>query len=77
MKLPRKHPWAEATHWDRSLEDLRGPDTLKQFDLIVVAIGSPNVERFFAEHCTERSDRRAGDHLLAGRLRDRRPCDPG
>ena len=51
-EIAQKHPWAEATHWNRSLEDLRELDTLRQFDLIVIAIGSPNVERFFAEYCT-------------------------
>ena len=50
--ISHKHPWAEVTHWSKSLEDLREPDALRQFDLIVIAIGSPNVERFFAEYCS-------------------------
>ena len=53
QEIARKHPWAEVTHWYKSLEDLREPDVLRQFDLIVIAIGSPNVERFFAAYCTE------------------------
>ena len=53
QEITRKHPWAEVTHWYKSLEGLREPDVLRQFDLIVIAIGSPNVERFFAEYCTE------------------------
>ena len=51
-EIAQKHPWAEVTHWSKSLEDLREADALRQFDLIVIAIGSPNVERFFAEYCT-------------------------
>ena len=50
--IAHKHPWAELTHWSKSLQDLRQPDALRQFDLIVIAIGSPNVERFFAEYCS-------------------------
>ena len=50
--IAHKHPWAEVTHWSKLLEDLREPDVLRQFDLIVIAIGSPNVERFFAEYCS-------------------------
>ena len=49
--IARKHPWAEVTSWNKQLEDLREPEVLRQFDLIVIAIGSPNVERFFAEYC--------------------------
>ena len=50
--ITRKHPWAEVKDWSKSLEELREPAVLRQFDLIVIAIGSPNVERFFAEYCT-------------------------
>ena len=50
--IAHKHPWAEVTNWSKPLEDLREPDVIRQFDLIVIAIGSPNVERFFAEYCT-------------------------
>ena len=50
--IARKHPWAEVRNWSKSLEELWEPDVLRQFDLIVIAIGSPNVERFFAEYCT-------------------------
>lgn len=46
-----RHPWAKVTSWSKSLEELRDPEELRQFDLIVIAIGSPNVERFFAEYC--------------------------
>ena len=48
-----KHPWAEVTHWHKSLENLREPTVLGGFDLIVIAIGSPNVERVFAEYCAQ------------------------
>ncbi|MDE0242018.1 MAG: ThiF family adenylyltransferase [bacterium] len=48
-----KHPWAEVTHWYQSLENLRESAVLGKFDLIVIAIGSPNVERAFAEYCIQ------------------------
>ena len=53
QQIAQKHPWAEVTHLYKSLEDLQEPDVLREFDLIVIAVGSPNVERFFAEYCTE------------------------
>ncbi len=53
--IGRKHPWAKVESWNRSLECLREPAALKQFDLIVIAVGSPNVERAFAEFCLEES----------------------
>ena len=46
-----KHPWAEVTHWCKRLEKLRDPTVLRVFDLVVIAIGSPTVERVFAEYC--------------------------
>ena len=52
-EVAQRHPWAEVTHWSKSLEDLREPDLLRQFDLITIAIGVPNVERYFAEYCAE------------------------
>ena len=54
-EIARKHPWAEVTHWFKSLEHLRKPAVLRPFDLVVVAIGSPNVERAFAEFCSQES----------------------
>ena len=48
-----KHPWADVTHWRKQLETLREPAVLHEFDLVVVAIGIPNVERVFAEYCSQ------------------------
>ena len=52
-EIALKHPWADVTHWHESLEELRSPAKLSEFDLIVIAIGAPNVERAFAEYCTQ------------------------
>ena len=48
-----KHPWAEVTPWLKRLEELRDPAVLQPFNLVVVAIGSPTVERVFAEYCRQ------------------------
>ena len=53
VDLKSKHPWANVIWWKKRLEELRDPKTLEQYDLIVVAIGSPTVERVFAEYCRE------------------------
>ena len=50
-EISSKHPWAEVTYWCKHLEALREPAVLRRFDLVVIAIGSPNVERVFAEYC--------------------------
>ena len=54
-EIALRHPWAEVTYWRKRLEDLQEPAVIREFDLIVIAIGSPNVERFFAEYCNEKS----------------------
>ena len=54
-QIALKHPWADVTHWHKSLEELRSPAKLSEFDLIVNAIGAPNVERAFAEYCAQES----------------------
>ena len=54
-EIALRHPWAEVTYWGKRLEDLQEPAVIRKFDLIVIAIGSPNVERFFAEYCNEES----------------------
>ena len=53
--LNRKHPWAAVVGWTKRLEELRDPAILAQFDLIVVAIGSPTLERVFANYCSQQS----------------------
>ena len=50
-EIALKHPWAEVTHWPTRLEGLRERAVLQAFDLVVIAIGSPNVERVFSEYC--------------------------
>ena len=52
-EIVQKHPWAEVTHWFKRLEGLRNPAMLRPFDLVVIAVGSPNVERAFAEFCSQ------------------------
>ena len=52
-EIALKHPWAQVTHWRKPLEELREPAMLRAFDLLVIAIGSPNIERVFAEYCAK------------------------
>jgi molybdopterin/thiamine biosynthesis adenylyltransferase len=52
-ELALKHPWAAVEHWAERLEKLRSVETLRRFDLVVIAIGSPTVERAFAEYTVE------------------------
>lgn len=52
-ELALKHPWAEVTHWYKRLEELRDSAVLQQFDLLMIAIGSPNIERIFAKYCDQ------------------------
>ena len=50
-----RHPWVEVTHWRTRLEDLRDSSVLQPFDLAVIAIGSPTVERVFADYCLQQA----------------------
>ena len=52
-EISLKHPWAEVTPLREKLEALRQPTVLRQFDLVVIAIGMPNVERVFAEYLSQ------------------------
>ena len=54
-ELALRHPWAELTPWCKRLEELRDPELLQRFDLVVIAIGSPTVERVFAEYCRQKT----------------------
>ncbi len=47
--LQSRHPWAKLSWTDRRLESFGDHRILGQFDLVVVAIGSPTVERLFAD----------------------------
>ena len=51
--IASRHPWADVTPWRKRLEELRDLAVLQSFDLVVVAVGSPTVERVFAEYCRE------------------------
>ena len=53
-EIAMKHPWAEVTPCRKRLEELRDPEMLRSFDLVVVAIGAPTVERVFAEFCRDK-----------------------
>ena len=53
LDLHRKHPWAAVVGWTKRLEELRDQAILAQFDLIIVAIGSPTLERVFANYCRQ------------------------
>ena len=48
--ISRRHPWAKVTACRKRLEELRESAILRRFDLLVIAIGSPTVERVFAEY---------------------------
>ena len=52
-EMDLRHPWAEVNSWCKRLEELRDSVLLQRFDLVVIAIGSPTVERLFAEYCRQ------------------------
>ena len=52
-EIRHKHPWADVTHCHKRLEEWRDPVVLQAYDLVVIAIGSPTVERVFAEYCDQ------------------------
>ena len=53
-EIALRHPWAKVMHCNKRLEDLRDPAMLRSFDLVVIAIGAPTVERVFTEFCREK-----------------------
>ena len=55
VDLRRKYPWIRAKEDTRLLEIFTDLDELNHFDLIVVAIGSPTIERQFHEFVTNQS----------------------
>ena len=59
LDLQRKHPWATVVAWKKRLEELRDPAILAKFDLIVLAIGSPTLERVFANYCRQQNTKTA------------------
>lgn len=62
VELAMKHPWAEVVPWTKRLEQLRTQETLSDFDLVVIAIGSQTVERRFAEYCQDKGVKVATIH---------------
>ena len=48
-EMALRHPWAKVAHWTKRLEEL-GSTELREFNLVVIAIGSPTVERVFADY---------------------------
>ena len=48
--LQMKHLWANVAAWKNCLENLRIAEKLQGFDMIIVAIGSPTIERVFHEY---------------------------
>ena len=55
VDLRRKYPWIRAKADKRKLEEFTVLDELNGFDLIVVAIGSPTIERQFSDFVTNQS----------------------
>ena len=53
LRVRAKHLWVDVVDWSKRLEQLRDPGILGEFDLIVIAIGAPTVERVFHEYCRE------------------------
>lgn len=47
--LRRKYPWIRVEHNNKRLEELTDIEQLNQYDLIIVAIGSPTIERQFSQ----------------------------
>ena len=54
-EIALRHPWAKVTSWHKLLEELRDSSVLRPFDLVAIAIGSPTVERVFAEYCRQKA----------------------
>ena len=46
-------PWVRIETWPKRLENLHDRDLLEKFDLVVVAIGSPTLERSFHDFAVE------------------------
>ena len=55
VDLRHKYPWIRAKSDTRRLEEFTDLDELNRFDLIVVAIGSPTIERQFHDFVTNHS----------------------
>jgi integrative and conjugative element protein (TIGR02256 family) len=52
-QLMLKYPWLEARDTLHSLLHLRRQDVLREFDLVIIAIGSPTQERIFQDFVSQ------------------------
>jgi len=50
-QLTRKFPWIEVATENKKLLDIRHKTKIEDFDLIIIAIGSPTDERLFSDFC--------------------------
>lgn len=48
--LQSRHPWATIEVETKNLQDLRSAEKLEEYDLVIIAIGSPTVERAFHDY---------------------------
>ena len=53
MRIESKHPWTKCLHSSQKLLDFRDKRILNDFDLMIVAIGSPTHERLFHDFLVE------------------------
>jgi molybdopterin/thiamine biosynthesis adenylyltransferase len=53
LRIESKHPWTKCIPLNKKLLDLRSKSFLKDFDLMIIAIGSPTHERLFHDFITE------------------------
>lgn len=51
VELQKKYPWFNTSHNSCMLLDLRDKIILNNFDLVIIAIGSPSQERIFHDFC--------------------------
>lgn len=56
FELENNYPWVRCQHDRKRLLDHRDSESLKSFDLIIVAIGSPTHERLFTEFYRQNPD---------------------
>ncbi|NVK73763.1 MAG: ThiF family adenylyltransferase [Oceanospirillaceae bacterium] len=52
-QLMSKYPWLEARGYGQSLLNLRDQEILREFDLVIAAIGSPTQERIFQDYVVQ------------------------
>ena len=50
-QITERYPWLKVSSFEHCLQELKDRVRLRDYDLIVIAIGSPTVERVFADYC--------------------------